>query len=82
MAAMARRMNWCLPCGIYAGRFYDGNLAEALQAPTLSLFHLQVMRLARSFLDRTLLYVNAIAGIGVSLWVVKHSQPNQAIGEN
>ncbi len=57
--------------GIYAGRFYDGG-GRALQAPTLSLFLSREVG-AQPFWIGLFYTVNAIAGIGVSLWLAKRS---------
>ncbi|EFL6299641.1 sugar efflux transporter SetA [Escherichia coli] len=67
---MARRMN-----GVYAAfmlvAFMMG-VAEALQAPTLSLFLSREVG-AQPFWIGLFYTVNAIAGIGVSLWLAKRS---------
>lgn len=67
---MARRMN-----GVYAAfmlvAFMMG-VAGALQAPTLSLFLSREVG-AQSFWIGLFYTVNAIAGIGVSLWLAKRS---------
>ena len=67
---MARRMN-----GVYAafmlGAFMMG-VAGALQAPTLSLFLSREVG-AQPFWIGLFYTVNAIAGIGVSLWLAKRS---------
>ena len=67
---MARRMN-----GVYAAfmlvAFMMG-VAGALQAPTLSLFLSREVG-AQPFWIGLFYTVNAIAGIGVSLWLAKRS---------